>query len=314
MSNQILEARDAVFLELMDIAKQDRDVILLTVDTGAFLFKEFKKSLPHQFFNVGIAEQNAASVCAGLALAGKKPFLFGISNFVVLRCFEQIKIDICTMNLPVTIIGMGTGYVYPKDGPTHHMTDVLSLARTLPGMTIWSPSDYMAISAATRQAYTLGGPNLIYMDKGPFPPLSDESTDFALGVRVVRQGSDITLVSTGIMTPQAILASEALAQEGIKARVVDVYRLKPLDIDRLVDAIGPVQRILTLEENVISGGLGSILCEIVAEGRINACVKRLGIADAFRCEIGTREDLRTMDGIDVESVARAAQNLLAQNL
>ena len=195
MSSQILEARDAVFLELMKIAKQDRDVILITVDTGAFLFKEFKSTLPNQFFNVGIAEQNAVSVSAGLALAGKKPFLFGISNFVVLRCFEQIKIDVCSMGLPVTIIGMGTGYVYPKDGPTHHMTDVLSLARTLPGMTVWSPSDFAAITGATRLAYASGGPNLIYMDKGPFIPLSDDSTDFTAGVRVVRQGADITLVS-----------------------------------------------------------------------------------------------------------------------
>lgn len=309
----IREARDAVFLELLRLAHADPDVLLFTVDTGAFLLKRFAAELPGRFHNLGIAEQNAVSVCAGLALAGKKPFLFGISNFVVLRCFEQLKIDVCCMNLPVTVIAMGTGYVYPKDGPTHHMTDVLSLARTLPGLHLWSPSDYAAIAGATRRAHADGGPHLIYMDKGPFDVLPVPPDDYAAGVRVLRPGTDVTLVATGIMVPQALAAAAALAAEGIRAGVVDVYRLKPLAPGCLATALGGARGILTLEENVLAGGLGALVCETVLDAGLPARVRRLGIPeDAIHCDLGTREQLRDADGFGAADILAAARRLVGE--
>jgi transketolase len=300
MTRMYTEARDACFEELFDIASRDRDVVLLTVDTGAFAFKRFRQELPDQFFNVGIAEQNAMSVAAGLALGGKKVFVFGISNFVTLRCFEQLKIDICCMELPVTVIGMGTGYVYPKDGPTHHMTDILSLVRTLPGLTIWSPSDYSMIAAAVRSAYRGPGPTYLYMDKGPFDSMYAPEADFSEGLTLLRTGRNVTLVATGIMVPQAMRVADRLAQKGVDAGIVDLYRIKPLNEPRLRDLLATSRRIVTMEENTIVGGLGGLVCEVVAEYGLQTKVKRIGIQDTYRCEVGSREDIRALEGMDLE--------------
>jgi transketolase len=289
---------------LFNIATKDKNVILMTVDTGAFLFGKFKEALPNQFLNVGIAEQNAVSVAAGLALTKKRVFLFGISNFVTLRCFEQIKIDVCCHDLPVTIIGMGTGYVYPKDGPTHHMTDIISLTRTLPGMTVWSPSDYATIAAGVQLAYANDGPTYLYVDKGPFDVLYDNTANFSRGFSVLQKGLDLTIVATGIMVPQARRVAEALATQGISIGVIDLYRIKPLNEGDFAEALRDCQRLVTLEENTVVGGIGSLVCEVVAENNLSLPVKRLGIQDIYHCEIGDREMLRSLDGIDVNSVSQ----------
>jgi transketolase len=302
MTRVYTEARDACFEELFDIASCDKDVVLLTVDTGAFAFKRFRQELPDQFFNVGIAEQNAMSVAAGLALGGKRVYVFGISNFVTLRCFEQLKIDICCMDLPVTVIGMGTGYVYPKDGPTHHMTDILSLVRTLPGLTVWSPSDYAMIAAAVRSAYHAAGPTYLYVDKGPFDSIYAPDADFSEGLTVLRSGRDVTLVATGIMVPHAMRAAQRLAERGIDASVIDLYRIKPLNEQGLRDRLAASGRVVTMEENTIVGGLGGLVCEVVAEHGLHTQVKRIGIRDTYRCEIGDRESMRSLDGMDLDGV------------
>jgi len=313
MTRAYTEARDACFEELFDIASRDRDVVLLTVDTGAFAFKRFREQLPGQFFNVGIAEQNVMSAAAGLAMSGKRVFVFGISNFVTLRCFEQLKIDICCMELPVTVIGMGTGYVYPKDGPTHHMTDILSLVRTLPGLTVWSPSDYSIIAAAVRSAYQAEGPTYIYMDKGPFDSLYAPDADFSEGLTVLKPGRDVTLVATGVMVPQATRAAARLVEKGIDAAVVDLYRIKPLNVQLLQHVLARSRRIVTMEENTVVGGLGSLVCEIVAEHGLAATVKRIGIRDTYRCEIGDRESMRALEGLDLEGVVETVLQLVDEN-
>jgi len=304
MKKAYTEARDAIFEELFNIAAKDKNVILMTVDTGAFLFGKFQQALPDQFLNVGIAEQNAVSVAAGLGLTGKRVFLFGISNFVTLRCFEQIKIDVCCHDLPVTIIGMGTGYVYPKDGPTHHMTDIISLTRTLPGMTVWSPSDYATIAAGVQFAYTNNGPTYLYVDKGPFDVLYDEDADFSTGFSVLQKGRDLTIVASGIMVLQARRVAAELSAQDISIGIVDLYRIKPLNEVDFTEALRGCRRIITLEENTVVGGIGSLVCEVVAENNLSIPVKRFGIQDTYHCEIGDREMLRFLDGMDVNSVSQ----------
>jgi transketolase len=304
MKKAYTEARDAIFEELFNIATKDKNVILMTVDTGAFLFGKFKEALPNQFLNVGIAEQNAVSVAAGLAMTKKRVFLFGISNFVTLRCFEQIKIDICCHDLPVTIIGMGTGYVYPKDGPTHHMTDIISLTRTLPGMTIWSPSDFATIAAGVRFAYANEGPTYLYVDKGPFDVIYSEDADFSKGFSVLEKGDDLTIISSGIMVPQARRVAERLLAQGISIGIIDLYKIKPLNERDFMDAICDCKHIVTLEENTIVGGIGSLVCEVVAENNLSIPVNRFGIQDTYHCDIGDREMLRFLDGIDVNNVSQ----------
>lgn len=306
MNRVYSDARDAIFQELYKVALKDSKVVLLSADTGAAMFKEFKKNIPKQFFYVGVAEQNAISVAAGLALTGKHVFVFGISNFVILRCFEQIKIDICCMNLPVTILGMGTGYVYSADGPTHHTTEDVSMMRALPGMTIWCPSDYTMAASIVHLAYKTYGPNYVRFDKGPFTHIYDSNNhDFCEGLKVLNPGKDLTIIATGIMVTQALKLLDELEKYGIDAGLVDLYRLKPVNKKLLIDAIEDSKRLVTLEEHTVLGGLGSIVREILADNEVLIPTKAFGIYDRYHHEAGSRERLRLLDGLDLHSMSRA---------
>ncbi|MCX6262330.1 MAG: 1-deoxy-D-xylulose-5-phosphate synthase [Bacteroidia bacterium] len=300
------DTRDAAFEELYDIALNDLRVIVLSADTGALMFKEFKKNIPDQFFNVGISEQNAISVAAGLALNGRHVFVFGISNFVTLRCFEQIRVDICCMGLPVTLLGMGTGYTYSSDGPTHHITEDIAAIRALPGMTIWSPSDYAMTAAVVHLAHKLKTPSYIRFDKGPFQHLYDDSDhDFKDGLAELQTGEDLTIVATGFMVGQALHIAEQLNAKGIKTGVVDFYRLKPVNSSKLVSIFRRTKRVVTLEEHMMAGGSGSIILEKMAENDIMLPVKVFGIPDTYRFEAGSRDMLQKLDGLDVDRLTVA---------
>ncbi|MBI4394409.1 MAG: 1-deoxy-D-xylulose-5-phosphate synthase [Euryarchaeota archaeon] len=299
------EARDATFEELYKIAVADRDVVVISADMGARKFKEFKRDIPDQFYNVGVSEQNAISVAGGLAVEGKIPFVYGIGNFVTLRCYEQLKVDVACMNLPVTVIGMGAGYVYSIDGPTHHITQDIAVMRCLPGMTIWSPSDYTMAGGIIPLAYRTPGPKYIRLDKGPFTPMYEpDSAEFTQGCGIVRNGTDLTIVATGVMTTQALQVADDLEASGISARVVDVYRLKPVDAPRLASLLDGTARIVTLEEHSIVGGLGSIILETLSDHGIRVPVLRLALPDQYRFEVGSRDYLRRLDGLDRHGVTR----------
>ncbi len=306
MKKTYADSRDAVFGELYDIALGDKNVILLMGDTGVQKFVDFKKNIPSQFFNVGIAEQNMMSVAAGLALSGKHVFVFGISNFVTLRCFEQIKIDICSMNLPVTILGMGTGYCYSSDGFTHHVTEDVSTMRALPNITIWSPSDCMMMAQVVRLAYQMSRPSYIRIDK-ELPPriYDDRSQDFTDGLAILRSGNDLTIIATSIMVGKALGVVDELGKYDVHAGVVDLYRLKPINKELLAKVAQNSKRVVTLEEHTVCGGLGSIVCETLADCGVLLPIKVLGIRDKFRSEVGSREWIRSLDGLDIPSVSKA---------
>ncbi|MFC1558613.1 transketolase family protein [candidate division KSB1 bacterium] len=303
------DSRDATFEELYEIAVRDKNVILLSCDTGAYKFGDFKKNIPDQFHNVGVSEQNAISAAAGLALTGKKVFVFGITNFVTLRCYEQIKIDICCMELPVTILGTGTGYTYSSDGPTHHITEDIPVMRALPGITIWSPSDYTMTAASVHLAYNTPGPCYIRSDKGPFTPIYDnKNIDFSEGIANLKKGKDIIIIATGVMVNQAFKAAEELKEKGIDAGIVDLYRLKPVNKKMLLNILKDSKKVITLEENTIYGGLGSIVSEIAAENGLDVRVKIMGIDYNSKYEIGSREMMRSLDELDVEGIIRNILN------
>ncbi|MBF0235475.1 MAG: hypothetical protein HQK65_20940, partial [Desulfamplus sp.] len=182
-----------------------------------------------------------------------------------------------------------------------------------PGLTVWSPSDYSVITAAVHSAYHSATPTYIYMDKGPFDSMYDPDADFSEGLSVIREGMDVMLVATGIMVPQAMRAANRLAEIGIIAAVVDLYRIKPINSQRLLSILAEHHRIVTLEENTIVGGLGSLICEIIAEHGLQARVKRLGIQDTYHCEIGDRESLRALDGIDLKGITETIYKWIGSN-
>ena len=217
------DIRDALFEELFELATKDRSIMLLSGDQGAFSIKKFQDSIPDQYINVGVAEQNMISVAAGLAMSGHKVVVYGIIPFATIRCLEQIKVDLCAQNLPVTIAGVGAGYAYATDGPTHHAVHDMALMRVMPGMQVWNPSDHTMIANLVPQLVNDPGPKYIRLDKGAFPDLyAGSGDDFSGGHTVLREGSDLMIVATGIMVHRALEVAETMSANGVDTGVTDL--------------------------------------------------------------------------------------------
>lgn len=299
-----VDMRDAFFYKLYQLAKQDRQVMLLVDDFGAPSLDQFRRDLPHQYINVGIAEQNMVSVAAGLALEGKKVYVYAIAPFVTLRCFEQIKIDLCLMNLDVTAVGVGAGFAYDSSGPTHHAIDDLAVMMALPNIQIYSPSDSVAAEALASLSYTRSGPKYIRFDRGKTSVFYPTNQDFTDGLAELKKGKDILFIATGAMVNQALCLEKKLKETGISAGVIDLYRLKPLNKKLLKNLIGGIKRVFTLEEHVIDGGLGSLVSSFLADYGVITQLERIGIESSKAFCYGKREALNRFCKIDIDSILR----------
>lgn len=300
-----IDIRDAFFDQIYRIGADDKNVIFLTDDMDAFSLRKFKEDFPAQFINIGVAEQNMVNIAAGLAACGKKVFAYGIAPFVTMRCYEQIKVNLCSMNLPVTIIGVGVGFSFGFDGPTHHGTQDVAIMRALPEITIYNPSDITLASACARLAYESLGPVYVRLDKGVFPVLSMEEENFLDGFRILKPLQDINIVSTGFMTLEALRVTAELEKRSIRVGVVDLYRLKPISEALFFKVLDRSREVVTIEENSIVGGLGSIVCEILADNKDSAKdirVTRIATRDKQFVCYGTREWFYTRCNLDVNSL------------
>ena len=299
--------RDAFSEALYEIICADDRVILVTSDTGAVCHDQIKAKFPGRYINVGIAEQNMVGVAAGLAMTGYIVYVYAIVPFATMRCYEQIRVDLCCMgHLPVTSVGVGAGFDYNTLGPTHHGTDDIALMRTLPGMMVLSPSDSVMAAACARISHELPGPKYIRLDRTGLPLIYDEGeTDFSAGLTNLREGKDVCIVATGRMVKRALDVAEELATESVKVSVVDLYRIKPLNQELLLEILGKSDRVATLEEHFVTGGLGSLVAELMAEE--NACrpLRRFGIPDTFCREYGPREHLHSLYKLDQHSITQA---------
>lgn len=304
MTDEIADMRDAFFDKLYDIAKKDKSVIFLTADMGAFSLVRFKKDLKSQYINVGVAEQNMVSIAAGLALSGKKVFIYSIVPFATQRCYEQIKVDLSLMNLPVTIIGSGPGFSYNSDGPTHHALQDIAVIRALPNMTILSPSDSDMANAFATLSYKNKGPTYVRLDKGRYPALYPKNTDYSQGIGQVKKGKDLTIIATGIMVHKALEVADELGKKSIDAGVVDLYQTKPLNEKKLLNILKKTPRIVTIEESSIVGGLGSIISEFLVDNNLQIPMKRIGSPDKYCYIYGDREWIHSKYGLDVKSLSK----------
>ena len=300
-----VDIRDAVFDRVYELGAKDRNLIVLTDDMDAFGLRRFKRDFPDQYVNIGVAEQNMINLAAGLATCGKQVFAYGIASYVTMRCFEQIKVNLCSMHLPVTIVGIGTGFSFEFDGPTHHGNMDVAVMRSLPEITIYNPSDITFASACVDLAYESEGPVYIRLDKGKFPVLSEEGSDFSDGFRVVKPLREVNVVSTGFMTAQTLLAAEALEERGVSVGVVDLYRLKPISDAFCSTLLESSQQVVTVEESSIIGGVGTIVAEVLAEAGSSIRVSRLAVPDKQFLEYGSREWFHTKNGLDPASLVEA---------
>lgn len=310
MKQQLLadvELRDAFFNELYSLAQKDRNIILLSDDFGAPSLDKFRHNLSDQYINIGISEQNMVSVAAGLALSGKKVYLYAIAPFVTLRCFEQIKIDLSCMNLPVTAVGVGAGYAYGTTGPTHHATEDIAVMRVLPNVTIFNPSDAHMAAAIAKISYEMKGPTYIRFDRGKLPLHYTKNDDFSTGMQMLSKGTDLGIISTGPMINTALEISEELSNNSIKTGVIDIYRLKPVNTSLLTEMIRSTKRLVTVEEHVINGGLGSIVAEILSDAGLMKPLKRFAIEDCYCFNYGKRNLLQAQCGLDVRSIVNTIE-------
>jgi len=293
----MISMRDSFLDELFTIASKDRDVILITNDLGAPSLDKFRSDLSSQFIHGGISEQNQVNLAAGLAMEGKRVFIYSITPFLPLRCLEQIRLHLCVKGLPVTLVGLGAGFAYDKSGPTHHAIEDIGVMRSLPNMSIYTPSDSVMAAALAR----MEGPCYIRLDREGLPKLYSANI-FDYGFTRLKRGKDLTLIATGYMVHQALKVAGELIKRQIEAEVIDLFRLKPVN-NGPEGLLGHIRTkgIVTLEEHFITGGIGSIIAEILVDSGKSIPLLRLGIPDRYFHDYG-REQLHKLCGLDVESV------------
>ncbi|MGE4278713.1 MAG: transketolase family protein [Magnetospirillum sp.] len=293
-----VDMRDAFFLRLYDIARQDPAVVLLSNDFGAPSLDRFRADLAGQFVNAAISEQNMISMAAGMAMAGRKPVVYSIASFLTLRALEQVKVDICVMGAKVMLVGVGCGYAYSVDGPTHHATEDIAIMRALSGMAVWSPSESPVAGAMADLIHDLPGPAYLRFDRGRWPSLGE--LDLERGLRVLGSGDDVVIVATGIMTHRALAVAEALRQSGTACRVVDLVRLSPPARSELAAALAAAGRVVTIEEQAAPGGLGGLVAEFMADEGLLRPLLRLAIDPAKVFAYGERDRLHRDRGLDLD--------------
>ena len=308
-----ISMRDAFFDGLYPAAMKDKNIIVVSADMGAPSLDKFRDNLAEQFVNVGIAEQNMINVATGLALEGKKVFVYAIMPFATLRCYEVTKVNLSLMNIPVTIIGVGAGFSYDDSGPTHHSTEDIAVMRALPNMTVLSPSDSIMAAGFARMSCQMPTPNYVRLDREVLPLLYQPDTNFADGLAALRTGDDMCIIATGNMVHRAIEVSDKLQEAGINAGVIDLYRIKPIDQELLLASLKQVKRIVTLEEHLLTGGLGSAVLETLADSNKVIPIKRIGIQDKYLYAYGGRNNIQATCGLDADSVTKTILEWLKKN-
>lgn len=296
--------RTAFINTLLKMAKKDRRIMLLTGDLGYSVFEQYIKDLPRQYINMGVSEQNMAGVAAGMAMEEKIPFMYSIIPFTTMRNFEQIRNDICYQNLNVKIVGVGSGFSYGPYGHTHHGLEDIGILRTLANLKIFSPGDVREVKSVVEEAMKINGPVYIRLGRiSESPYVHEKRYAFSAGKGIiVQEGLDCTIFSTGTMLYSGLLVARQLRKKGIKARLISMHTIKPLDVNIILDSARKTKGLFTLEEHSIIGGLGSAVAEVLAENNTNVIFKRIGVPDHFTKAIGSQEYMRRTNGLSVDQV------------
>lgn len=298
--------RNAFADELTKLGAADTRVVLLSGDIGNKLFDKFKEKNEGRFFNCGIAEANMMGVAAGMALSGLRPFVYTITPFATTRCYEQIRDDACYHNVPVIIVGTGSGLSYAELGPTHHSCEDLAILRVLPNMTVLAPADGVELRQCMRASLKHDGPVYIRIGKKGekiIPKLDDH---FKIGRSIsVREGSDVCLLGAGTLMPAVMEAAEMLAANGVSARVESFHTVKPLDEETLSDVFSRYSVVAVVEEHSRIGGLAGGVAEWLArqEGEVKGRLISFGTDDEFMHEVGSQEYARAKYGLTAGNIA-----------
>lgn len=300
--------RNAFADELTCLAEADPRLVMLSADIGNRLFDRFKGNHPDRFYNCGVAEANMISLAAGLASSGLRPVCYTITPFITTRCYEQIRVDVCYHEVPVVIVGAGSGLSYASLGATHHSLEDLALLRALPGMRVVAPADAMELRSSLRVALRADHPTYLRIGKKGEPVVHPEPPAFAFGAwQRLRAGSRAALLSTGTLLPVVLDAAATLAAVGLPPTVYSCASVKPLDAATLAQVFREYEVVVTVEEHNLIGGFGSAVAEWVVDqpAPVRARLIRCGAADHFLHGAGEQDHARRVHGLTAEAISAA---------
>ncbi|MDP4117854.1 MAG: transketolase C-terminal domain-containing protein [Bacillota bacterium] len=303
--------RDTFVKTLIDIAKADKNVVLITGDLGFGVLKPYWEQLPNQFINAGIAEQNMTSFAAGMALSGKIVYTYSIGNFPTMRCLEQIRNDCAYHNANVKIVCVGGGFVYGPLGMSHHATEDLAIMRALPNVTVMAPGDLVEAEEATKAIYHNPGTCYLRLGRGGEKRIHDKLEDFMIGKSIkVKDGEMAAIFTTGAIFDEAVEASRLLAEKRINAALYTFPTVKPIDRDTIIECAGKYDLIVTVEEHNIQGGFGSAVSEVLAREKFDVKQIMIGIDDVYSSIVGNQKYLRARYNISANDIAERIMEYL----
>ncbi len=300
---------------LYELLKSDRRVISCLSDSGTDYDELMAREFPAQVVNFGICENNQLAAAAGMAAAGKIPFVYTTGAFIVYRSLEFLRDDICLQNRNVKLIGMGTGVAWSTLGPTHHTTEDLAMLRVLPNLTVITPATPRELSAAVKAAYNLPGPVYLRMGMSGETEYFDERYRFTPGKNVVvRDGKDLTVFSTGSILDQVMQAAARLQAAGRSARIINMHSLKPLDAENILQECSKQPRIFSVEEHNVLGGIGTAIADLCGEHGIPIRLHKIGLRDIFAEGFGSRLEVLRQNHLDADSIFQQIMALSKNNL
>ncbi len=303
--------RDVYAETLIELAEANEDIVVLDADLAqSTRTARFAAKFPDRFFNMGISEQDMMGTAAGLALAGKVPFVSTFAIFETGRAWEQIRLALCLSQLPVKLVSSHGGITVGEDGPTHHCAEDAALMRVLPNMTVVFPADAYEMRSVIVESMSMPGPLYVRGSREKFPDVHCPDIKLRIGkASVLRNGWDIAIIACGLMVDFSLQAAEMLERDGIDARVINMSTLKPIDQETTIAAARETGLVLTVEEHSIIGGLGSGVCEVLSEN-CPTPVRRMGVCDRFVVS-GTPCELLESCGLTPKNIKKTAAEMLS---
>ncbi|MDP2276795.1 MAG: transketolase C-terminal domain-containing protein [Nitrospirota bacterium] len=313
--------RDVIIEQIYYNMKKDRNILFLSADFGAPALDKLRKEIKDNFINVGIAEQNLINVSTGLALEGFTVYAYAIAPFLTMRAYEQIRNNLSLlsqikgMDINVNLIGVGAGLSYDVAGPTHHSIEDISIIRTLPNISIFSPSDWLLARKFLNYSITIKKPKYLRLDGKPLPRIYEDNdiknVELENGFYELLKGKKICLVATGYMTHKAVSAAKKLLQNDINIGVIDVFLMRPFNENLFFKLLSKYESVISLEEAFINkGGLDSLVSSILTKKNSSIRLERMGFKDTYTFDFGSREYLHMLNKIDEESIIKNIRKLL----
>jgi transketolase len=291
--------RTAFIETLIELARKDKTVFLITPDMGYSVLEKFRDEFPNQFLNSGIAEQNTISVAAGLASSGYTVFVYSIIPFVTMRCFEQVRLDLAYNNTNVKLVGIGAGLTYGSLGVSHHAIEDIAIMRSIPNMTVLCPGDPIETRELVKRSYEKNGPVYIRLGKNGEANIHAPDARIEIGKSIeITHGTDFALITTSNTLELGKQWTDEWKNENVSVSLISMPSMKPFDNSKIYELLSKQMPIMTLEEHNLIGGLGSAVAEIIATSKKSIPFKRIGINDVFSHNVGSHNYQRKMINFD----------------